>query len=132
MKVTSKLFLAGILFFVPLGVIYGFWSEGEPVGMLGLPLLGGLVGMIGGYLWLVARRVDEGPEDDPHAEIADGAGEQGQFSPWSWWPLVVSASGAITFAGLAVGWWLAGLGAATAVIGIVGWVFEFSRGKHAH
>lgn len=132
MKFNAYLFSGGVLFFVPVGVIYAFWSGGEAVGTVSLLLLGGLVGMIGGYLWLVARRVDAGPDDDPRAEIADGAGEQGQFSPWSWWPLILSASGAITFAGLAIGWWLAGLGAATAVIGLVGWVFEFSRGKHAH
>ena len=132
MKITARFCLTGVLFFVPLGVIYGFWSQGEPVGMLGIPLLGGLVGMIGGYLWLVSRRVDEGPEDNPHGEIADGAGEQGQFSPWSWWPLVLAGSAAVSFAGLAVGWWLFGVGVAVGVIGLVGWVFEFSRGKHAH
>lgn len=132
MKFNAYLFSGGVLFFVPLGVIYAFWSGGEAVGTAGLLLLGGLVGMIGGYLWLVSRRIDAGPDDDPHAEIADGAGVQGQFPPWSWWPLILSASGALTFAGLAVGWWLAGIGAATAVIGLVGWVFEFSRGKHAH
>lgn len=132
MKFNAYLFSGGVLFFLPIGVIYAFWSGGEAVGTVSLLLLGGLVGMIGGYLWLVSRRVDEGPDDDPHAEIADGAGEQGEFSPWSWWPLILSASGALTFAGLAIGWWLAGLGAATAVIGLVGWVFEFSRGKHAH
>lgn len=132
MKFTAKLFIAGILFFIPLGVGYGVWSDGEPVGMLGLPLLGGLVGMIGGYLWLVSRRVDPDPADDPHGEISDGAGEQGQFSPWSWWPLAVAASAAIAFAGLAVGWWLFGVGVAVGVVALVGWVFEFSRGKHAH
>ncbi len=132
MKFVARLFLAGVLFFVPVGLIYAVWSDGEPVGMLALPLLGGLVGMIGGYLWLVTRRIDAGPDDDPHAEIADGAGEQGQFSPWSWWPLAISATAAMTFAGLAIGWWLAGLGAALSVITIIGWTFEFSRGKHSH
>jgi len=47
-KIAAKFFLTGVLFFVPLGVIYAVWSQGEPVGMLGIPLLGGLVGMIGG------------------------------------------------------------------------------------
>ena len=132
MKFEAKLFIGGVLFFVPVGLIYAVWSGEEPVGMLGLPLLGGLVGMIGGYLWLVSRRIDDRPEDDPHAEIADGAGEQGQFSPWSWWPLVLAFSAAVAFAGLAVGWWLAGIGAAISVVGLIGWVYEFSRGKHAH
>lgn len=132
MKFEAKLFLSGVLFFIPIGVIYGFWSHGEPVGTVSIPLTGGLVGMIGGYLALVARRIDARPEDDPHATIEDNAGEQGIYSPWSWWPLVLAGSAAVTFAGLAVGWWLFVLGAAIGVIALVGWVFEFSRGQHAH
>ena len=61
-----------------------------------------------------------------------GAGDQGVFSPWSWWPLVIGAAAALVFAGLAVGWWLAAIGGGLAVIGLTGWVFEFSRGQHAH
>lgn len=132
MKFTSKLFLAGILFFVPVGLIYAVFSDREPVGMLAIPLTGGLAAMIGGYLWLVARRSETLPADDSQAEIADHAGEQGVFSPWSWWPLVLAFSAAVVFTGLAVGWWLFGIGIAVGVIGLVGWVYEFSRGKHAH
>ncbi len=132
MNVTIKLFGAGVLFFLPVGLIYALWSQFEPVGSLAIPLLGGLVGMIAAYLALVARRVDPGPEDDPEGEIEDGAGDQGVYSPWSWWPLVLGAAAAIAFAGLAVGWWLFYLGGALGVIGLVGWVFEFSRGQHAH
>ncbi len=132
MKVEPFLFLGGVLFFVPVGLIYAWWSDGEPVGALGIPLVGGLVGMIGGYLALVARRIDPRPEDDPEAEIAQGAGDQGAFSPWSWWPIIVAGSAALAFTGLAIGWWLLYIGAALGAIGLVGWVFEFSRGQHAH
>ena len=97
-----------------------------------IPLVGGLVGMIGAYFALLSRRIDDRPEDDPLGEIEQGAGDQGVFSPWSWWPLVLGVSGAITFAGLAIGWWLSYIGIALGVIGLVGWVFEFSRGQHAH
>lgn len=132
MKLEVKLFLYGILFFFPIGLIYGVWSHGEPVGTVGIPLVGGLVGMIGAYLALLSRRIDPRPEDDEQGEIAEGQGDQGVYSPWSWWPLVIGAAAAIAFLGLAVGFWLTGIGVALAVIGLVGWVFEYSRGIHAH
>ena len=62
MKVEPYLFLGGILFFIPIGLIYAWWSDGEPVGTVGIPLVGGLVGMIGGYLLLLSRRIDARPE----------------------------------------------------------------------
>ncbi|GEA89136.1 cytochrome c oxidase subunit 4 [Cellulomonas cellasea] len=132
MKLEAKLFLYGILFFVPVGVIYALWSDGEPVGTLGIPLVGGLVGMIGGYLALLARRIDARPEDDPLGEIEQGAGDQGVYSPWSWWPLAIALAAALVFAGLALGWWLVGLGMVLGLVALVSFVFEFSRGQHAH
>ncbi|MFI2751883.1 cytochrome c oxidase subunit 4 [Cellulomonas sp. P22] len=128
----SKLFLYGLLFFLPVGLVYGIWSHGEPMGTLGIPLVGALVGMIGGYFALLSRRIDPRPEDDPNGEIEQGAGDQGVYSPWSWWPLVIGGAVALTFLGMAAGWWMAYIGAAFGVIGLIGWVFEFSRGQHAH
>jgi hypothetical protein len=132
MRLEFKLFLYGVLFFFPVGLIYGVWSHGEPVGTVGIPLIGGLVGMIGAYLALLSRRIDPRPEDDEQGEIAEGQGDQGLFSPWSWWPLAIGASAAIAFLGLAVGFWLTGIGVVFALIALVGWVFEYSRGIHAH
>lgn len=132
MKVEQRIFLWLAPFFLIVGVVYGLWSGGEPVGTAALLLVGGLVLMIGGYLALVARRTDDRPEDDPYAEIEQGAGEQGVFSPGSWWPLVAAAGAAITFLSLAVGWWLTPIGVAVGFIGLVGWVMEYSRGQHAH
>ncbi len=132
MKLEAKLFGAGVLFFLPVGLVYALWSDGEPVGTVGIPLVGGLVGMIGAYFALLARRIDARPEDDAEGEIDQGAGDQGVFAPWSWWPLAIGASAAVAFAGLAIGWWLVGIGAVLGVIALVGWVFEYSRGLHAH
>lgn len=132
MKLEAKLFGYGILFFIPVGLVYAIWSDGEPVGTVSIPLVGGLTGMIGAYFGLLARRIDARPEDDEHGEIEQGAGDQGVFAPWSWWPLAIGASAAVVFLGLAVGWWLVLVGMVVGVIGLVGWVFEFSRGQHAH
>ncbi|MDM7831417.1 cytochrome c oxidase subunit 4 [Cellulomonas edaphi] len=132
MKLETKLFLYGVLFFIPVGLIYAVWSDGEPVGMLGIPLVGGMVGMIGAYFALLSRRIDARPEDDEHGEIEQGAGDQGVYAPWSWWPLAIGVAAAVAFLGMAVGFWLTGIGVVLGLIALVGWVFEFSRGQHAH
>jgi hypothetical protein len=132
MRVEAWLFSAGALVFTPLAVIYGLLSEWEPVGATALFLLGGLGGLIGAYLWVVGRRVDLRPSDNPFGDIDESAGEIGVFSPWSWWPLVLGLATAIVFLGLAVGFWLSGVGLVLAIIGLIGLLFEFSRGQHAH
>lgn len=132
MRLETRLFVILTPIFLFFWVVYGFWSGWEAVGTAALLLTAGLTGMIGFYLALVARRIDARPEDDPYAEIEQGAGEQGVYAPWSWWPFVVGLAAAITFAALAVGWWLFYIGLALGVIALVGWVFEFSRGQHAH
>ena len=38
----------------------------------------------------------------------------------------------MAFTGLAVGWWLVGIAAVFGGIALVGWVYEFYRGEHAH
>jgi hypothetical protein len=132
MKVETRFFLYFAPFFFIVTVIYGLWSHFEIVGTLALLLVGLLVSMIGGYLALLSRRIGARPEDDPDAEIDEGAGDQGVFSPWSWWPLAIALAAAILFTGLAVGWWLVYIGAAFGAVALTGWVFEFSRGQHAH
>lgn len=132
MKIESRLFLAIGVFFFPVGAIYAIFSHVEPVGSAAIPLVGVLCLMIGGYFSLLSRRIDDRPEDDALGEIEQGAGEQGVFSPWSWWPLVIAAAAAVVFTGLAIGWWLVFVGVAIGAIGLCGWVFEFSRGQHAH
>ena len=132
MRIESVLFLGLVAFFLPVTLLYGFWSGWEPVGSTVLGLLVGLWGLTGGYLWLVSRRVDARPEDDPLAEVDEGAGEYGVFSPWSWWPLVLGIAAALVFLGLALGWWISGIGVAIGIIGLIGQILEFSRGQHAH
>ena len=133
MKIEAWIFGAGVFFFVPVALVYGYLTSwNEPVGLLGVLLVAGLAGMIGGYLGFTAKRVGPRPEDRNDAEIHEGAGEQGHFSPWSWWPLVLGLACAGGFLGLAVGWWIVFIAAGLAVVALVGWVFEYSRGDHAH
>jgi hypothetical protein len=133
MKVETWLFGAGAFFFTPIAIVYGFitrWKE--PLGVTALLLTGSLGLLIGLYFWVTSRRIDPRPEDNPLAEISDGAGDQGLFAPFSYWPLPLAFGSAIVFAGLAVGWWLFFIGAGISAVALVGWVFEFYRGEHAH
>ncbi len=133
MKVETWIFAAGAVFFFPIAIFYGVvtnWKE--PLGVVGIALSGGLALMIAMYLYLTSRRVDPRPEDDPDAEVAEGAGELGHFAPHSWWPLAAGAGAAITFAGMAVGPWLMCIGIPLGMLAAVGWIFEFYRGDYAH
>ena len=121
MKIESWIFGGLAMFFVPVGVVYGFvtgWTE--PVGFLALWLVGGLAGLIGGYLGYTGKRIGMRPEDRQDAEIHEGAGEQGQFSPWSWWPIAVGLSAAGGFLGLAIGFWILYISAGFALVALIG------------
>lgn len=91
------------------------------------------------FVWGLAerarRRGVEEPvlyEDDKDAEVVDGAGEIGFYSPHSWWPLALAGSCAIAFVGLPIGWWLVIIGGLLAMLSVVGWVFEYYRGQFRH
>ena len=106
----------------------------EPVGVLGLALVGGLCGLIAFYTgWHHrAQRGVELPEDRPDALIDDGEAEQGFFSPWSWWPITLGASVALFFLGLAVGNWICFIAVPLAGVSVVGLIYEYQRGYFGH
>jgi hypothetical protein len=133
-KVEIRVFAAMGLFLAPVAVVYGVVTDWkEWVGVVGLFLSVAFCALLTAYLWVTARRIDERPEDNPHAEVADGAGELGSFPPYSWWPFWAALAAAGAFTGLAVGgWWLLLPSVGLAGFAIVGWVFEFYRGEHAH
>src|SRR3978361_758028 len=128
MKVESRIFELLTIFCFVCALIYGLLSK-EAVGIVGLTLTGGLTLIIGTYFRFVARRLEERPEDNPEAEVSDGAGDLGFFSPGSYWPIGVAGSGAITGLGLAFyQWWLIVTGMVALSIAICGLVFEYHSG----
>lgn len=132
MKNEYNLFLLLAVFFAPVGLAYGIFTDWrEPVGPAGLFLSAGLGLMVAFYLRVTGRRLPERPEDNPGGEIDDLEGEYGFFSPHSWWPLPLAGAAAVCFLGLAVGWWLFIIGAAFGVVALVGWTFEYFKGPHA-
>ncbi|ALJ20783.1 cytochrome c oxidase subunit 4 [Microbacterium sp. No. 7] len=89
--------------------------------------------MIGFYVARVHRaQGGELPEDILTADIDDGDPEIGDFSPWSWWPLVLAVAASLAILGLAVSVFLLPIGIALFLVAIVGWVFEYYRGYFAH
>lgn len=131
MKVEIWLFTILVGFFVVIGFVYGYFTSWlEPVGSVALFLCAGLAGMIALFLWWTARKLDVRPEDDPLGDLGPEE-EFGFFSPHSWWPLALGASGAVVFLGLAVGWWMVIIGAPLLAIATVGWTFEYFRGQDA-
>jgi len=131
MKVEGWLFSAGFFFFSLSAVIYWVLSE-EPVGTVALGFTAGLAFLVGYYLLFTARRIDRRPEDMVDAEIADGAGELGFYSPHSWWPLPLAFFAAMAFLGIIFGWWLFIIGAVGGALSVIGLVFEYYRGEPAH
>lgn len=133
MKVETWIFATGTLFFAPIGIVYGLVTEwNEPVGVVGIMLVAGLSALIAGYFYLLSRRIDPRPEDNPYGEIAEGAGELGTFAPYSWWPLWTALSAAALFLGAAVGVWMMLIAAPLGLLAAIGWVMEYYRGAHAH
>lgn len=120
----------GIFFFIT-SFVYWFMSH-EPAGTAALIMTDLLVFMIGGYLALISRKMDPRPEDRKDGEIPEGAGELGFFPPHSLWPLLCALTFALVILGPVFGWWLTGLGFGFGAFAVMGWVFEYYRGEHAH
>jgi cytochrome c oxidase subunit IV len=130
-KVEGLLFAAGTVFFGSIAIVYWVFSK-DPTGTTALAITAGLSFLIGFYLLFTSNRIDPRPEDDGQADITDGAGEMGFFSPHSWWPLPVAFFGGVLFVGVAIGWWLMLIGAVGLAFSAIGFVFEYYRGDTVH
>ncbi|WP_270451083.1 cytochrome c oxidase subunit 4 [Kocuria marina] len=134
MSATIKTFLLLGVFCTVVGLVYGFVTEfQELAGFPALLAVAAMSFMLVGYLWLVQRSTGGTlPEDREDGEIVEMSGDYGAFSPWSWWPLLLGIGSALFVTALAVGWWIIGLAVPVAALGLLGLVFEHSRGEHAH
>ncbi len=134
MRIEARIFLglAGFLWLV--SIMYGIWTDKtqgsvEVAGLAALILSGGLLFIAGSFFLFVSRRIDARPEDRNDAEIAEGAGELGFFSPGSYWPFGIALSATVTGSGLAFFQiWLAIVGAAGILITVGGLLFEYYIG----
>ena len=141
-------------FFITADVIYVTWNiiqhnsgyvtqlagtegggQGSPVEWVGAFAIG-LAAILSAFVAFYLGRTNKSvggllPEDRLDANIDDGDPEQGFFSPWSWWPIMLAAGGALLFMGIAIGIWIAFIGTAITLISLVGWVYEYYRGNFA-
>ncbi len=143
MKFNGNLFYVLSAFYLVDAVGYAIWynsvypnADGsfnlEIIGAAAIAMLSVMSVFLAFYLKMTNKKQGPVPEDIETANIEDGDFEQGYFAPWSWWPFAIGAFGALVFASLAVGWWLFFIGLPLALIALIGFVFERSRGQLAH
>jgi heme/copper-type cytochrome/quinol oxidase subunit 2 len=145
MRTNARLFWFLTAFYILAAVGYAVWSYNdtawrtgenkdsfEIIGTAAISMLVFLSGFIAFYLQKTHRTQGPAPEDREDGKIEEGAGEIGFFAPFSWWPFFLGLFGALAFTSLAVGWWLFIIALPLALVAIIGFVFEFSRGQHAH
>lgn len=141
MRSEYRLFGLISVFLFAAAAVYWFWTKAEAstpgnaagpdwIGTTALILSGLLCAMITLSLWIVSRRIDPRPEDRDDAEMSDGAGEVGFFSPGSYWPFGVALSGAVAGLGM-VYWqpWLIGVGIIAVLVTAGGFLFEYYTGS---
>lgn len=131
MKAEAWIFGFNAIFFALVTPTYWFVS-GDPTGTAALTMATGLATLVTFYLGFHAKKMDPRPEDVRDAEVVDGAGELGFFPPYSWWPLWCALTLTVCVLGVVFGWWLFIIGLGALSIALIGWVFEFYRGEHAH
>jgi len=137
MKLEARVFLWIAVFCFVVAAVYAWWTardfdQVEVAGTAALILSGGLMGIAGSFFWFVSRRIDPRPEDRNDADIAEGAGELGFFSPGSYWPFGLALSATVTGIGMAlVQWWVVGAGVLLVLLTIGGLLFEYYVGERA-
>ncbi|NLE79565.1 MAG: cytochrome c oxidase subunit 4 [Rhodococcus sp.] len=138
MKIEAKLFEILTVFFILVAIVYGVFTALsrtgiEWAGLTAICLSAGLTLIIGTYFRFVARRLDTRPEDYEDAEIADGAGDLGFFSPGSYWPILLAAAAALSAVGLAFFEpWLIIAATVAVIAAAAGLVFEYHVGPEKH
>lgn len=132
LRVEAYVFFALAAFFLGAFGVYAVYSS-DPAGITALLLTGTMLAMIATFLLFSSRRLaDPRPEDDPEAEVADGAGEVGFFSAASYWPFALASATMLTAIGIAF-WlvWLMVIGFSFLFLALWGWLSEYQR-SHSH
>ena len=148
MKFNGRLFWFLAAFYIIDAIAYAVWfaldnqNESasanwfgfpfEPIGTAAIAMLGIMSIFLAYYVAKTDKSQGLVPEDRLDANIEDGDTEIGFFAPWSWWPFFLGLFGALAFAALAIGWWLFFIAFPLALVAIIGFVFEHSRGCFAH
>jgi Cytochrome c oxidase subunit IV len=136
MRVEFRLFGVFCGLFFAFAISYGLWTwieDGrvEVVGTTALVLSGALALIVGSYFWFISRRIDPRPEDRLEADIAEGAGELGFFSPGSYWPVGLAFGAMVAGLGLAFSeYWLLALGLVGVLFAVGGLLFEYYTRGH--
>ena len=131
MKVEGRIFALGAIFFIAVAGIYWYFAR-DPIGTTALALCGGLAFLVAFYVLYTAKRVYPRPEDRLDAEIDEADPEYGFYSPHSWWPFMVGFATFLVVIGLIFAVWIIVFGVVMLGIALVGWLFEYYRGDHAH
>jgi cytochrome c oxidase subunit IV len=125
MQVETRIFRIVAVFCFLVGIVYTVLAQ-EAVGIAGLFLTGGLALIVGEYLGFVSRRLEGRPEDNPDAEVSDGAGDVGFFSPGSYWPVGLAAAVALMGISMAFFYvWAMVISGVLLLMAIAGLVFEY-------
>ena len=131
MRVEAWIFGLNAAFFFLVTPIY-WWMSEDWTGTSALVMTFGLTLLVTFYLGFTAKRMEPRPEDRVDAEVADGAGELGFFSPHSWWPLFCALAMVVCVLGVIFGWWMFIIGVGFGGVTLTGFIFEYYRGEHAH
>lgn len=131
MKTEARIFNGVAVFLYITAAVYYVWTDhtvngADWVGSTALVLSGTLCLLCGVYFAFVAHRLEPRPEDRPDAEIYEGAGAYGFFSPGSYWPFGLALSATIAGIG-AVFWavWLIVTGGVAIIFSVGGLLFEY-------
>lgn len=134
MRTEWRIFAIVAVFLLLVGCVYPWWTNYsldhvDWAGTTALLLSSGLCGMVAGFFWFVSRRIALRPEDRGDAEIAEGAGEVGFFSPGSYWPVGIALAATVAAIGIAFAQlWLLIVGLVAVVFTVSGMLFEYYTG----
>ena len=129
MRNESRVFNVVAAFLYLCGGTYAWWTDKltsiEWAGTIVLLLSGTLAALCGMYFAFVARRIPPRTEDRD-ADMAEGEGTIGFFSPGSYWPLGLGLAAAVGAVGIAMDqWWLAGAALVALLLTTGGFLFEY-------